>query len=210
MGEVWKARDERLHRTVAIKRLKTDHVERLTREARAIAALNHPHICRLYDIGSDYLVMEYVDGKILSGPLPVGDALRMASQIADALVAAHRQGIVHRDLKPANILLSESGAKLLDFGLARVEPLLSSTEETIAHASSERGALVGTLAYMSPEQAQGRSVDARSDVFSFGAVLYEALSGRPAFTGEATFAILSAGVRRREDHGRHSLVPHHP
>ncbi len=194
MGEVWKARDERLHRTVAIKRLKTNHAERFRREARAIAALNHPHICRLYDIGPDYLVMEYVDGKTLSGPLPVGDALRIASQIADALVAAHRQGIVHRDLKPANILLSESGAKLLDFGLARVEPLLSSTEETIAHASSERGALVGTLAYMSPEQAQGRSVDARSDVFSFGAVLYEALSGRPAFTGEATFAILSAVV----------------
>ena len=194
MGEVWKARDERLHRTVAIKRLKTDHAERFTREARAIAALNHPRICQLYDIGLDYLVMEYVDGDILKGPLPVADALRMAMQIADALVAAHRQGIVHRDLKPANILVNESGAKLLDFGLARVESLLPSTDETLGDALSERGALVGTVAYMSPEQAQGQAIDARSDVFSFGAVLYEALSGRRAFIGDTTFAILSAVV----------------
>ena len=194
MGEVWKARDERLHRTVAIKRLKTDHAERFTREARVIAALNHPRICQLYDVGPDYLVMEYVDGEIVRGPMPVGDALRLATQIADALVAAHRQGIVHRDLKPANILVNESGAKLLDFGLARVESPLSSTGETLGGTLSERGALVGTVAYMSPEQAQGQPVDARSDVFSFGAVLYEALSGRRAFTGDTTFATLSAVV----------------
>lgn len=191
---MWKARDERLHRIVAIKRLKTDHAERFKREARAIAALNHPRICQLYDVGPDYLVMEYVDGQILRGPLPVADALRMAVQIADALVAAHRQGIVHRDLKPANILLNESGAKLLDFGLARVDGPLSSADATISGGLSEPGALVGTTAYMSPEQAQGQAVDARSDVFSFGAVLYEALSGRRAFMGETTFAILSAVV----------------
>jgi eukaryotic-like serine/threonine-protein kinase len=194
MGEVWKARDTRVDRLVAIKRHKAEHTERFKREARAIAALNHPHICQLYDVGPDYLVMEYIDGEILTGPLPVGDALRMAIQIADALVAAHRRGIVHRDLKPANILVNESGAKLLDFGLARVESLLSSTDETRGSALSERGALVGTVAYMSPEQAQGQAIDARSDVFSFGAVLYEALSGRRAFVGDTTFAILSAVV----------------
>ncbi len=194
MGEVWKARDERLRRTVAIKRLKTDHAERFEREARAIAALNHPRICQLYDVGPDYLVMEYVAGEILKGPLPVEDALQMAIQIADALVAAHRQGIVHRDLKPANILVNETGAKLLDFGLARVESLLSSADETLDSALSQRGALLGTVAYMSPEQAQGQAIDARSDVFSFGAVLYEALSGRRAFPGDSTFAILSAVV----------------
>ena len=194
MGEVWKAVDDRLHRAVAIKRLKGEHAERFKREARAIAALNHPGICQLYDVGPDYLVMEYVDGEILKGPLPVREALRMAIQIADALVAAHRQGIVHRDLKPANILVTESGAKLLDFGLAHVDSPLSSTDQTHSGMVSEPGGLVGTVAYMSPEQARGLAVDSRSDVFSFGAVLYEALSGRRAFLGDSTFAILSAVV----------------
>jgi serine/threonine-protein kinase len=195
MGEVWKARDARLDRTVAIKRLKPEYAERFKREARAIAALNHPHICQLYDVGADYLVMEYVNGQILKGPIPVGDALQVAIQIADALVAAHRRGIVHRDLKPANILVNESGAKLLDFGLARIDSPLSSTDDTtLDDALSMPGALVGTVAYMSPEQAQGQPVDARSDVFSFGAVLYEALSGRRAFTGDTTLAILTAVV----------------
>ena len=119
MGEVWKARDTRVDRVVAIKRLKAEHAERFKREARAIAALNHPHICQLYDVGPDYLVMEYVEGEPLKGPVPVADALRLAVQIAEALAAAHRKGIVHRDLKPANILVNESGAKLLDFGLAQ-------------------------------------------------------------------------------------------
>src|SRR5512145_105506 len=121
MGEVWKARDTRVDRDVAIKRLKTEHFERFKREARAVAALNHPHICQLYDVGSDYLVMEYVEGEILTGPVPVADAVRLAVQIAEALTAAHRKGIVHRDLKPANILVAKSGAKLLDFGLAQVD-----------------------------------------------------------------------------------------
>ena len=194
MGEVWKARDTRVDRIVAIKRLKAEHAERFKREARAIAALNHPHICQLYDVGPDYLVMEYVEGKPLKGPVPVADALRLAAQIAEALVAAHRKGIVHRDLKPGNILVNESGAKLLDFGLAKFEELLPSGDSTISAALSEPGAIVGTVAYMSPEQAQGQAVDARSDVFSFGAVLYEVLSGRRAFRGDTPFATITAVV----------------
>jgi serine/threonine protein kinase len=120
MGEVWKARDTRVDRLVAIKHLKAEHINRFKQEARAIAALNHPRICQLYDVGPDYLVMEYVEGKPLKGPVPVADAQTLALQIADALAAAHRKGIVHRDLKPANILVNESGAKLLDFGLAQM------------------------------------------------------------------------------------------
>src|SRR5215210_3638181 len=181
MGEVWKARDTRVDRIVAIKRLKTEHTERFKREARAIAALNHPRICQLYDVGPDYLVMEYVEGEALKGPVPVADAVPLAVQIAEALAAAHRKGIVHRDLKPANILVNESGAKLLDFGLAQMDVPLLSGDATISVALSEGGAIVGTVAYMSPEQAQGQTVDARSDVFSFGAVLYEVLTGRRAF-----------------------------
>jgi len=194
MGEVWKARDTRVDRIVAIKRLKAEHTERFKREARAIAALNHPRICQLYDVGVDYLVMEYVEGKALKGPVPVADALRLAVQIAEALTAAHRKGIVHRDLKPANILVNESGAKLLDFGLAQMEAPLLSGDATISVTLSERGVIVGTVAYMSPEQAQGQAVDARSDVFSFGALLYEVLSGRRAFRGDTQFATITAVV----------------
>ena len=195
MGEVWKARDTRVDRIVAIKRLKAEHAERLTREARAIAALNHPHICQLFDVGPDYLVMEYIQGDVLRGPMPVAEAVRVGSQIASALVAAHRKGIVHRDLKPANVLIGENGAKLLDFGLARTEgPPLSGDEETVSTSLSESGVLAGTLAYMSPEQAQGRPIDSRSDMFSFGAVLYELMSGRRAFGRETPLATLSAVV----------------
>jgi serine/threonine-protein kinase len=194
MGEVWKARDTRVDRIVAIKRLKAEHAERFKREARAIAALNHPHICQLYDVGPDYLVMEYVEGQPLKGPVPVADALRLAAQIAEALVAAHHKGIVHRDLKPGNILVNESGAKLLDFGLAMMDAPALSGDLTISVALSEPGVIVGTVAYMSPEQAQGQAVDARSDVFSFGAVLYEVLSGRRAFRGDTPFATLTAVV----------------
>ena len=193
MGEVWKARDSRVDRIVAIKRLKAEHSERFTREARAIAALNHPRICQLYDIGQDYLVMEYVEGEALKGPLPVAVAVPLAVQIAEALAAAHRKGIVHRDLKPANILVNESGAKLLDFGLAQMDVPRSSSDATISVAVTE-GGVVGTVAYMSPEQAQGQAVDARSDVFSFGAVLYEVLSGRRAFRGDTPFATITAVV----------------
>jgi serine/threonine-protein kinase len=196
MGEVWKARDTRVDRVVAIKHLKAEHIDRFRREARAIAALNHPHICQLYDVGPDYLVMEYVEGTTLKGPVPVTDALRLAVQIAEAMAAAHRKGIVHRDLKPANILVNDSGAKLLDFGLAQIDTPSLSRDATISVAQSEPGAIVGTVAYMSPEQAQGQAVDARSDVFSFGAVLYELLSGRQAFGGDTPVATLSAVVHQ--------------
>jgi eukaryotic-like serine/threonine-protein kinase len=191
MGEVWKARDTRLDRIVAIKRLKGDHSERFAREARAIAALNHPHICQIYDVGPDYLVMEYIDGKPLRGPLPAEEALRFAIQIAEALEAAHRRGILHRDLKPGNLLVTESGVKLLDFGLAKI--IQPGPDDVTAH--SIEGTLLGTPAYMAPEQAQGKAVDERSDVFSFGAVLYEMLSGRRAFGGDSVADILSAVIR---------------
>lgn len=194
MGEVWKARDTRVDRAVAVKRLLAAHADRFRREARAIAALNHPHICQLYDVGPDYLVMEYVEGDVLKGPVPVDTARRLAAQIAAALAEAHRKGIVHRDLKPANVLVNESGAKLLDFGLAQMDVRVLPNDATISAALSEPGAIVGTVAYMSPEQAHGRPVDARSDVFSFGAVLYELLSGRRAFAGDTAAATLSSVV----------------
>ena len=192
MGEVWKARDTRVDRIVAIKRLKAEHSERFMREARAIAALNHPRICQLYDLGPDYLVMEYVEGEPLRGPMPIADARRLAAQIAEALTAAHEKGIVHRDLKPANILVNESGAKLLDFGLAKRDAVLVAGDATVSGAMTEHGMIAGTFAYMSPEQALGQPVDARSDVFAFGAVLYELLSGRRAFGGDTAVATLSS------------------
>ncbi|HEY7389220.1 MAG TPA: protein kinase [Bryobacteraceae bacterium] len=179
MGEVWKARDTRLDRIVAIKRLKGDHGARFEQEARAIAALNHPHICQIHDIGEDYLVLEYIEGSPLRGPLPLPDALRIAAQIASALEAAHSKGILHRDLKPGNILVSGSGAKLLDFGLAKVAGDEDATQSM---------AVSGTPLYMSPEQAEGKALDARSDIFSFGSVLYELLAGRRAF--ESLAAVL--------------------
>jgi eukaryotic-like serine/threonine-protein kinase len=180
MGEVWKARDTRLGRVVAIKRLKSPHGERFEQEARAVAALNHPHICQIHDIGPDYLVLEFVDGKPLTGPLPVQDAVRLAIQIASALEEAHGRGILHRDLKPANILVTAKGAaKLLDFGLAKSVAVADATR-TI------EGTISGTPAYMAPEQIEGKPCDARSDVFSFGAVLYEMLAGSRAFDGMAS------------------------
>jgi serine/threonine-protein kinase len=178
MGEVWKATDTRLGRTVAIKVLSGPHSDRFEQEARAIAALNHPHICTLYDVGPDYLVMEFVDGVALSGPLPVEEALRLALQMAAALGAAHAKGITHRDLKPANILVTKEGVKLLDFGLAKP---LAGTDAT----RTIEGTILGTPSYMAPEQIEGKPCDARSDVFSFGAVLYEMLAGSRAFEGMA-------------------------
>jgi eukaryotic-like serine/threonine-protein kinase len=178
MGEVWKARDTRLNRIVAVKRLKSKHSARFEQEARAVAALNHPNICQIFDIGPDYLVLEYIQGVPLAGPAPVAKAIPLAKQIAQALVAAHHQGVIHRDLKPANILVTTEGAiKLLDFGLAKQ---IVDSDETL----TVEGTVVGTAAYMSPEQVTGRRIDTRSDVFSFGAVLYELLSGRRAFSGE--------------------------
>ena len=212
MGEVWKARDTRLDRIVAIKTSKVEFSDRFEREARAVAALNHPNICQLYDVakesGVDYLVMEYVSGKSLdkfipSGGLPVTAVISLGRQIAHALAAAHSSGIVHRDLKPANVVITDSGvAKVLDFGLAkradsRTAPPSGEEAETstMAPALTLQGSIVGTANYMSPEQAQGMPVDARSDVFSLGAVLYEMRTGSRAFKGETMVATLAAILR---------------
>lgn len=191
MGEVWKARDTRLGRIVAIKQLKAEHAGRFEQEARAIAALNHPHICTLYDVGPDFLVMEYLEGKPIAGPLAPAEAIRLASQVASALAAAHKCGILHRDLKPANILVTESGAKLLDFGLAKKAQGVGPDDIT----QTFTGKIVGTPSYMSPEQAEGRPLDERSDVFSLGMVIYESLSGRKAFSGNSAVSVLSAIIR---------------
>jgi serine/threonine protein kinase len=161
MGEVHKARDTRLNRIVAIKKSLTPFDERFEREAHTIASLNHPGICSLFDIGPDYLVMEYVDGTPLKGPLPLDEVLTLARQILDALDAAHRKEIVHRDLKPANILVTKSGVKLLDFGLAKVSADLAAGMTTIAGPATGAGAIVGTLNYMSPEQVEAKPLDAR-------------------------------------------------
>jgi eukaryotic-like serine/threonine-protein kinase len=191
MGEVWKARDTRLNRTVAIKRLKGQHSARFEQEARAIATLNHPHICQIHDVGPDYLVLEYIEGKPPASPLPQEEALRLAIQIASALEEAHSHGILHRDLKPANILVNAKGtAKLLDFGLAKLM-----TDASGEVTQTIEGTLAGTVAYMSPEQAQGKPLDERSDIFSFGSVLYEMLSGERAFRGGSTADVLSAILR---------------
>ena len=195
MGEVWKARDTRLGRIVAIKTVKEQHSERFKQEARTIAALNHTNICQLFDVGSDYLVLEYVEGKPLSSPLPEKEAVRLAIQIATALEAAHKKGIIHRDLKPGNIMVTEEGSvKLLDFGLAKLYEQ-SASESTAEFPATQAGAVLGTLAYMSPEQAQGQPTDARSDIFSFGLVLYEMLSGRRAFSGDTPMAVGAALIK---------------
>jgi serine/threonine-protein kinase len=185
MGEVWKARDSRLDRIVAIKQLKGNRADHFEQEARAIAALNHPHICRLYDIGPDYLVMEYIDGKPLHGRLPVEESVRLVAQVAGALAEAHSHGILHRDIKPNNIVLTTAGeAKLLDFGVAKLmaqDPDVTRTMD---------GPLIGTPPYMSPEQVRGESLDARSDLFSLGAVFYECLTGRRAFPSNSSLGTL--------------------
>ena len=198
MGEVWKARDTRLGRIVAIKKVKEQHSERFKQEARSIAALNHPFICQLYDVGADYLVLEYVEGKSLSSPLPEKEAVRLAIQIATALESAHKKGIIHRDLKPSNIMVTdEDSVKLLDFGLAKLyeQDASISTSPTADYPATQPGAVLGTVAYMSPEQAQGQPADVRSDIFSFGLVLYEMLSGRRAFAGDSTPAVMAALLR---------------
>jgi serine/threonine protein kinase len=206
MGEVFRARDTRLDRTVAIKICTGYFTERFEREARAISSLNHPHICALYDIGREgtveFLVMEYLEGESLEarlrkGPLPIEEALQIAIQIASALDAAHRRGMVHRDLKPGNVMLTRSGAKLLDFGLAKMnEPVgLSDTDVTQLTAPrpiTTEGTIVGTLQYMSPEQLEGKEADARSDIFSFGAMLYESITGRKGFAGSSQATLIVA------------------
>jgi serine/threonine protein kinase len=212
MGEVYRARDTRLDRTVAIKILSahlSDNPElrqRFEREAKSISSLNHPHICTLHDVGTqdgtDYLVMEYVEGETLltrleKGPLPLDQLLKIGTEVADALDKAHRQGIIHRDLKPGNIMLTKSGAKLLDFGLAK-EAVPQSSGATLTAVSmrntpvTQQGTIVGTFQYMSPEQVEGKEVDARSDIFSFGEVLYEMVTGKRAFGGKSQLSVASA------------------
>ncbi|HTK94519.1 MAG TPA: protein kinase [Terriglobales bacterium] len=209
MGEVYRARDTRLEREVAIKVLtpsvgfSSDLKQRFEREARAISSLNHPHICTLFDVGhengTDYLVMELLEGQSLAerlarGPLPLEQVLTYGEQIADALERAHRQGIVHRDLKPGNVMLTKAGAKLLDFGLAKpvAQHVAVTGEFTRSHPITAEGSIVGTYQYMSPEQIDGREADRRSDIFAFGAMLYEMATGKKAFEGKSPISIASA------------------
>ncbi len=196
MGQVWKARDTRLNRTVAIKVAKNEFTSRFEREARAIAALNHPHICQIYDVGPDYIVMELIEGSPLKGPIPTKRAIEYAGQILDALAAAHKKGLTHRDLKPANILGTSQGIKLLDFGLAKHTTTVEGSDSTCTEDLTREGQIVGTLQYMSPEQLQGREADNRSDLFAFGAVLYELLSGRRAFEGSSAASVIAAILER--------------
>ena len=200
MGQVFQARDSRLNRLVAVKIAQGPFTERFEREARAVAALNHPHICTLYDVGPNYLVMEYIDGKPLAGPLPMETVVRYAGQIASALDAAHRAGIVHRDLKPANILVTKAGVKLLDFGLAKLGAGAAAGplgETAVTATVTQDGAIIGTLHYMSPEQLEGKIVDARSDIFAFGCVLYEMITGRMAFPGDSQASVIAAILERQ-------------
>ena len=202
MGEVYRAKDSRLNREVAIKFADGSFSDRFDREARAIAAINHPNICTLHDVGPNYLVMELVEGETLAerlkrGALPQEEALRIAKQIADALEAAHERGIVHRDLKPANIKIKPDGTvKVLDFGLAKSDQQIASGDNP---RTTRPGLILGTAAYMSPEQARGQAVDKRTDAWSFGVVLYEMLTGRRAFPGETTTDVLAAVVSQEPD-----------
>ena len=207
MGQVYKARDVRLDRTVALKIL-PPHIaddpgfrERFEREARTISGLDHAHICTLYDVGregtTDFIVMQFLDGETLAarltrGPLSQDEALRRGSEIASALASAHRDGIVHRDLKPANIMLTKSGAKLLDFGIAKLARDSVGHGQTRTSPLTGQGTLLGTLQYMAPEQLEGREADARSDIWALGAVIHEMLTGRPAFTGSSPASVIGA------------------
>jgi Tol biopolymer transport system component len=216
MGEVYRARDTRLDRIVAIKVL-PEHLSgspevraRFEREARAVSSLNHPNICVLYDVGHqdgvDFLVMEHLEGetladRLLKGPLPVDELLRVATEIADALDKAHRQGLIHRDLKPGNVMLTKSGAKLLDFGLARttgLAPTLSdlSRSPTMSRSLTAEGTIVGTFQYLAPETLEGREADARGDIFAFGAMLYEMATGKRAFEGKSQASVIAAILER--------------
>ena len=207
MGEVYKARDTRLDRTVAVKVLpehiakREDLRSRFEREARSVASLNHPNICTLYDIGNQdgagYMVMEFMEGETLAAridksALPLDQVLKLATQIADALDRAHRAGVTHRDVKPQNIMLTRDGVKVLDFGLAKLMPKPGPTGETLTAVLTTEGTVLGTPQYMAPEQFEGKEADARSDIWAFGAVLYEMATGQKAFQGESYSILLSA------------------
>ncbi|MCC6652869.1 MAG: serine/threonine protein kinase, partial [Candidatus Eisenbacteria bacterium] len=219
MGEVYRARDTRLGRDVAVKVLpqhlsaNADVRARFEREAKTVSSLNHPNICTLFDVGregeTDYLVMELVEGdtlsqRLLKGALPMADVLRLGAQIADALDRAHRAGVVHRDLKPGNVMVTKSGAKLMDFGLARATtatgPVSGSgatmaaltQHPTVASPLTAEGAIVGTFQYMSPEQLEGREADSRSDLWALGCVLYEMATGKRAFEGRSQASLITA------------------
>src|SRR5215469_7957152 len=215
MGEVYRARDTNLDRDVAIKVLPSalaqdrERLARFEREAKVLAALNHPNIAQIYGVEQGALVMELVEGETLSGPVPVATALDYARQIADALEAAHEKGIVHRDLKPANVKITPQGVvKVLDFGLAAVTQNTSqpdsvlSNSPTLTLAATQMGVLLGTAGYMSPEQAAGKPVDRRADVWSFGVVLWEMLTGRRMFEGETISHTLADVLRAEIDLGK--------
>src|SRR5579863_9510919 len=224
MGEVYRALDTRLDRTVAVKVL-ASHLssspelkQRMEREGRAISSLNHPNICHLYDIGSqngtDYLVMEFLEGETLAerlrkGAIPLADVLKIGIAVAEALAVAHRSGIVHRDLKPGNVMLTQGGAKLMDFGLAKplgaqaAAPGSGTAAPSFTAAATfsgptplspltTAGSIIGTIQYMSPEQIEGKEADARSDIFAFGAVLYEMVAGKRPFQGKSQLSLASA------------------
>jgi eukaryotic-like serine/threonine-protein kinase len=200
MGEVYRARDSRLNRDVAIKICAAEFSERFEREARAVAALNHPNICHLYDVGPNYLVMELVEGETLAGPLPIETALDYARQIAEALEAAHDKGIIHRDLKPANIKITPDGkVKVLDFGLAKAldeDPRPSMQDSpTLTLSATRAGMILGTAGYMSPEQAKGKPADQRADIWAFGVVFCEMLTGKQVFTGETVGEVLASVIK---------------
>ena len=210
MGEVYKARDTRLDRTVAIKVLPSHIADRedlrlrFEREARAASSLKHPHICTLYDIGREngtfFMVMEHLEGETLAdrlqrGPLPLDLALTYAIEIGDAIDRAHRSGVVHRDLKPGNIMLTRDGAKVLDFGLAKTSAAArtaAASEATLTVALTSEGTVLGTPQYMAPEQIEGLEADARTDIFAFGCVLYEMVTGARAFDGKSKASVAAA------------------
>src|SRR5687767_14180039 len=221
MGEVYKARDTRLDRTVAVKVLpshiaaREDLRARFEREARAVSSLNHTHICSLFDVGQqdgvDYIVLEHLEGETLfdrlqRGPLPLDQTLKYAMQIADAVDRAHRSGVVHRDLKPGNIMLTRDGAKVLDFGLAKTAPKSAADGATMTMALTGEGTVLGTPQYMSPEQISGSDADERSDIFAFGCVLYEMVTGKRAFDGKTKASVLGA-ILAAEPQPMSSLQP---
>jgi serine/threonine protein kinase len=229
MGEVYKARDTRLDRTVAIKIL-PDHVasdadfrQRFAREARTISSLNHPHICTLYDVGNesgvDFLVMELLEGETLAqrlakGPLPFPQVLRYGIEIAEALDRAHRQGVTHRDLKPGNVMVTKAGAKLLDFGLAKLKPaapvqLSGAAAATARDPFTASGTILGTLQYMAPEQVEGNAADHRADIFAFGAIVYEMATGKKAFDGASQASLIGA-ILKDEPRAISTLQPLSP